>query len=337
MSELNGFGGSDGVSEVTSAAGDAVETVGSAVHEAGSNFGSEASGLSGIAEGAGNETGTIFGGGNGNEFGGSLNLETFGNETARNTEFLEAAQKSVENYHMQSIDQILSENGKYISEQDQIRIAAGADDIKAIEHDPNSGATGSHFFDGKETHIKVSAISPEQMERSTKHETNHFASFHNEVITSQPERNGYTVTRTVGTKELSFFYNNETQKEALIGINGQGLNEGLTTMYTNQQLAELSEAKGLAAERQGIYSEATGICKQLEGIVGPDSLKEAYYGGNMEGLKDQVDALGGEKSFEQLRDCLDRTISKDIVERRQAMLEAQDILARMYDAKGKEI
>ena len=46
MSELNGFGGSDGVSEVTSAAGDAVETVGSAVHEAGSHFGSEASGLS---------------------------------------------------------------------------------------------------------------------------------------------------------------------------------------------------------------------------------------------------------------------------------------------------
>ena len=52
------------------------------------------------------------------------------------------AQISVEHYHNESIAQILDMNGKYISEADQARIENGADSIRAVEHNPNSGYSG---------------------------------------------------------------------------------------------------------------------------------------------------------------------------------------------------
>ena len=64
-------------------------------------------------------------------------------------------------------------------------------------------------------------------------------------------------------------------------------------------------------------------------------MKEAYYGGNLQGLEAKVDALAGEKGYESLRDCLDRTLSKDYAERVEAMKDAQAILAKMYEEGGK--
>ena len=56
-----------------------------------------------------------------------------------------------------------------------------------------------------------------------------------------------------------------------------------------------------------------------------------YY---MDTLQEKVDALAGEKGYEALQDCLDRTLSKDPAERVEAMKEAQNILAKMYE-KGE--
>ncbi len=247
---------------------------------------------------------------------------------------LEQAQKDVEQHHHNSIVQILETNGKYMSEEDKARVLEGVESIRAVRHDPSSTRTGGYrFFGGKST-IEVAAISPEQMERSTKHETNHFTSKHREIIVPEPDKNGYTVYQTVGTRRSSWFHSVKTGEDFNFTTKGMGMNEGLTTMYTNRQLAELSEEKGMAAERQQIYAHATELCGQLEEIVGEDSLKEAYYGGNMKELEEKVDSLAGEKGFEELRDCLDRAISKDPEERVQAMKDAQAILAKMHDEGG---
>ena len=248
---------------------------------------------------------------------------------------LEQAQKDVESYHNQSITQILETNGKYMSESDRARVANGVDSIHAIEHNPSLGRSGSYLFSNGKSNIEVSAINQQQMERSTKHETNHFASKNREIIVPKPDKKGYTVYQTVGTRQSSWFHSNETGLDSNFTSKGRGLNEGLTTMYTNQQLTELSKEKGEAAERQGIYSHATELCNQLESRVGKDTLKEAYYGGNLQGLETRVDALAGEKGFESLRDCLDRTLSKDYSERVQAMKEAQTIMAKMYEGGRK--
>lgn len=251
-------------------------------------------------------------------------------------ETLEQAQKSVESYHQQSIAQILETNGKYMSETDRARVSNGVDNIRAVEHDPTRGRTGGYLFSNGKSNIEVSAISKQQMERSTKHETNHFASKNREIIVPEPDKKGYTVYQTVGTRQASWFHSNEKGLDSNFISRGRCMNEGLTTMYTNQQLTELSKEKGEAAERQGIYSHANELCSQLESIVGKDTLKEAYYGGNLHELVAKVDALAGKKGFESLRDCLDRTLSKDYAERVEAMKEAQMIMAKMYEEGGSK-
>lgn len=244
---------------------------------------------------------------------------------------IEQAQVTVESYHSQSISQILENNGKYMKENDIARIENGIDNIKAVEHNPSLGRTGGYLFYNGKSSIEVSAINNQQMERSTKHETNHFASKNREIIVPDPEKNGYTVYQTVGLRHSSWFHSNETGENSNYISNGRGLNEGLTTMFTNQQLTELSKEKGEAAERQGIYVHATELSKQLESLVGEDALKEAYYGGNTQKLERRVNALGGEKTYDVLRYCFDKTISKNYAERVQAMKEAQGLMAKMYE------
>ena len=249
---------------------------------------------------------------------------------------LEQAQRSIESYHQQSIVQILEANGKYMSESDKVRISNGTDELRAVEYNPVRGRTGGYLLSNGVSNIEVSALNQQQMERSTKHETNHFASKNREIIVPEPDKKGYTVYQTVGIRQSSWFHSNETGMDLNFTSRGRGMNEGLTTMYTNRQLTELSKEKGEAAERQEIYPHAAELCNQLESIVGEDTLKEAYYGGNLQGLEAKVDALAGEKEFESLRECLDRTISKDYAQRVEAMKEAQSILEKMYDEGGRK-
>ena len=246
------------------------------------------------------------------------------------------AQEMVENFHSLSVGQILEMNGKYMSENDMNRVSAGVNEIRAVEYDPDHNYTGVYSFYNGRSVIEVASIDPEQMERTTIHETNHFMSHNHEVFVPQPDRNGYTVFSTVGTREKSWFVSNETGERSEFTSKGEGMNEGLTTMFTNQQLMEISEEKGIAAERQNIYSHATEICKQLEDIVGEDTLKEAYYGGNLGKLEQQVNALAGEHGYESLRDSLDRTLSADWSERAISMMDAQRILNEMYKNGGME-
>lgn len=272
-----------------------------------------------------------------------ISSETSGNEIAINPEqtshgmnqiletpiTLEQAKISVEHFYNQSITQILDMNGKYISEADRRRIEDGVNSIKAIEHNPNSGRSGAFRTMNGKSSIEVSALSKDQMERTTKHETNHFASKNREIIVPMPDKGGHMVHQTVGMRHTSWFHNNITGENSGFETKGRGLNEGMTTMYTNEQLSALSNEKGEAAEREGVYSHATEVCKQLQETMGKDALGDAYYGGKTMALQEKMDAIGGKGTFEQFQSSMDKTISKDYAERVQGMKETQAILAKL--------
>ena len=209
MSEISGGGSNEGTSsgaEVSSSAevSTSVETSGE----------TEMNGT--------NEVGTSSGANGATEIGSAK--ETSGSEIAINPEqtshgmnqiletpaTLEQAQISVEHFHNQSIAQILDMNGKYISEADRGRIEDGVNSIKAVEHNPNSGRSGAFRTLNGKSSIEVSALSKEQMERTTKHETNHFASKNREIIVPMPDKGGHMVYQTVGMRHTSWFHKNAT-------------------------------------------------------------------------------------------------------------------------------
>lgn len=247
---------------------------------------------------------------------------------------MEQAQQNVESFHKQSVDQIMEMNGKYIPESSKERINNGVDSIKAIEKD-SDGKNKSHFsFSKGKSSIEVVNGDKTQMERSTKHETNHFTSFNREIIV--PGNKGYTVHKTSGVRQASWFHVNHTGENIPISANNRGMNEGITTMYTNEQLAAMDPEKGKTAAQQGIYPHATELSLQLQEIVGKDAVAQAYYGGDIKGLEAKVDALAGEKGFENLSKCMEKvTYTKDPAERVSAMKEAQDILAKMNEEAKK--
>lgn len=240
------------------------------------------------------------------------------------------AQAQVESVHHSALASILERDGAYISSQDHARIEAGITSIKALDN-IGSGKTGGYHFDSKNSSIRVASLNEAQRERSTIHETHHFASHNREIIVPMPDKGGYMVHNTVGTRQSSWFHSANTGENFGYTERGRGLNEGITTMLTNRQLTEISPEKGREAEQQQIYGHAVDLTTALESLVGESTLKDAYFGGNMQALESKVDSLAGEKEFGHLRDCLDRTISDNYAERVAATREAQEILAKMSE------
>ena len=249
---------------------------------------------------------------------------------------MEEAQKELDFYQNQSISKIIAMNGKYMSEADKERVQAGVNRSSAVWLDPNPEWIGKYSSKNGYSTMEVGINDRPHMRQTASHELNHHASTNKEIYVPEPERNGYSYYQTVGTRQIGIFHSFDTGEDSLIFDRGVGLNEGLTSLYTSQQMSELGDEQALIADQQEFYSTAKEICSQLENIVGEDTLKEAYYGGNMQGLEAKVDSLAGEKEFEALRDSLDRAISREQAVRDQALREAQDIMEKMYEAGGKK-
>ena len=100
---------------------------------------------------------------------------------------LDSLKRYAERCYHQSLEQILRTNGKYMSESNKHRIFNGAD-IMVMRHDQESRGTGFYQCNNGRSVITVCAIDPQQIEMSTIHETNHFASKHDEI--KIPNKNG---------------------------------------------------------------------------------------------------------------------------------------------------
>lgn len=243
-------------------------------------------------------------------------------------------QQQAEVIHQNTIASILQENGAYFSPKDAARVSQGADSIRVVQ-DLGEGVTGGYRYSEGKSSIQLLANSKNQLERSAIHETVHCSSFNREIIVPEPSKGGYMVYNTVGTRQASWFKSDKNGEISNYAEKGRGMNEGITTMYTNRELAKISQERALAAQRQQIYGHATDLCTALEGQVGEAPMKEAFFGGNMKALEDKVNELAGDKVFDSLRSCLDRAISDDYTERVAATREAQEILARMAERSKK--
>lgn len=243
-------------------------------------------------------------------------------------------QQQAEVIHQNTIASILQENGAYFSSKDAARVSQGADSIRVVQ-DLGEGVTGGYRYSEGKSSIQLLATSKNQLERSAIHETVHCSSFNREIIVPEPSKGGYTVYNTVGTRQASWFKSDKNGEISNYAEKGRGMNEGITTMYTNRELAKVSHERALAAQRQQIYGHATDLCTALEGQMGEAPMKEAFFGGNMKALEDKVNELAGDKVFDSLRSCLDRAISDDYTERVAATREAQEILARMAERSKK--
>ena len=169
----------------------------------------------------------------------------------------ESAKETVESNFKESIKEILKENGKYMSEKDLARVEKADVKITAKKGDPFIGRRGSYSYNKGRSSINIHAINERQIERTTRHESNHFASKNREVIVPQPDKHGYTVYKSVGTRTSSYFHSHNGISN--YSERGRGLNEGLTTMFSAEQLASKSPEKGLSARQQTLYAQAVEI------------------------------------------------------------------------------
>lgn len=245
---------------------------------------------------------------------------------------IENAQELAENAHKTSASQILELNGQYLTQEGKERLERGVDVIRAVPYRNGAENIGSFSYHDGKSEINICAIDVGQIERTTQHETNHFASYNMESI-ENPELSKKHVNKRSGIHCLEY---TEDSKKRIIEFVDQnrGFNEGITQMYTNRQLELQESGKGLEAARQNGYMFATELSEQVEQIIGVETVAQAYYGGKMEMLKKRIDVLGGNGTFERLSKDMDKvTYSRDFTERFWAMRDAQEILAMMSEGE----
>lgn len=245
---------------------------------------------------------------------------------------LEKAQENIEFFHNRSKEQILELHGEFISGESYDRIIKGVDSIRAVKYNQNKSSIGAFYYHNGETNIEVCNLDREQLERTTQHETNHFMSFNKEtqqfIDYESLERKCNKIS---GIHECEFVVDSKDNICEFKDLN-RGFNEGITQMYTNRQLEAIAPYKGELSARQNGYQYATELSEQVEGIVGPEMIAKAYYGGELKPLEEKINQLGGKGSFARFSKDIDVvTYSIDYVERLQAMRDAQGILASMSE------
>lgn len=254
-------------------------------------------------------------------------------ETPEKTE-LEMAEEQVEKVYEETSATLLENYGAYISKENMERVENGIDDIRVTEN-MERGKTGGYLYHDGKSSMTIASISEAQRERSTIHETLHFHSNHKEIYVPMPEKDGYMVYNTVGTRQSSWFHSAKTGENSGYSEKGRGMNEGITTVKTIEHLNSIDPEKGEEAEHNHVYEHAKEIITSLQEIVGKEAINEFYFGGSNHKLETKVNELVGDE-YEHLIDCLDRSIDKDsYAVRVEATKEAHQIISHMSERMEK--
>lgn len=247
---------------------------------------------------------------------------------------MEEAKVQTENKYQEAVNRIMAEKGQYMTAENKARIEAGIPNLTVTEYNREKGYTGR--FGGKHGNetIEVANKNPQQLTRTATHETTHFCS--NNVNRIIPQGNGtHTVYRESGICKVSYETNSKGNIWNVQSSN-RAFNEGLTTMYTNEQLAQMAENGELISTRNG-YQTVTEFSQEVNRIVGEAPVAAAYYGGDIKGLEDAVNKMAGdEKAFEKISSNMDIIQnSRSQESRSQAAREIQDILEKMEKYDGE--
>jgi hypothetical protein len=236
-----------------------------------------------------------------------------------------------------AINQVIEMYGDYLPPESVDRIQHGVESLDVINPCKDSVNIGSFSYHAGQSRITVCAIDERQVERTTQHEVNHFASFNREeVISDEAKYNENHISKVSGIHNMEYWENSNGEITSFRDLN-RGFNEGITQLYTIRQLEKLDPEKAIEASRQNGYMFATELTEQVEEVVGADVMFKAYYGGDLAALKGKLESAGGVGSFERLSKCMDTvTYSRDYAERIFAMREAHEILASAMEEIGYE-
>ena len=227
-----------------------------------------------------------------------------------------------------AISQVIEMHGDYLPTESVDRIQQGVESLDVINPIEDSVNIGSFSYHGGRSYIVVCAIDERQVERTTQHEVNHFASFNREEVISYDAEGDLThIKKVSGIHNMEYWENPKGEITSFKDLN-RGFNEGITQLYTIRQLENIDPEKGIEAARQNGYLFATELAEQVEEVVGKEVMQKAYYGGDFAALKNRLESAGGVGSFDRLSRCMDTvTYSRDYSERIWAMKEAHEILA----------
>lgn len=242
----------------------------------------------------------------------------------------------IENDYDRALEQILGENGKYMSDATRDR-AAGSCVIGACVPTGNElGVYRSDGLGGVPT-IEIMTRDPEIIHSTVQHEMNHRTANESHIVV--PDQYGHTIYLNSGFYHSGFYHSNITGRDLEIPgftAHGKGLDEGFTQHLVIEQITHQDAAKGEAAANENCYAAATALAAQMEAILGPDVCRSAYYGGKTGALTTEFDALAGrDGAFREFESWLDMTLSEDQAERDEAAARAMDILADLTERSGK--
>lgn len=254
---------------------------------------------------------------------------------------MQEAREYVNATHQNSVQSILTSHGQYMTQSGIERVQEGtkvnALTGRKMEARVGEGVAGYYTHLNGHSELNVRVMTYGQMERTTAHETQHFSSYNNEIWVPDLQRHSATVYSRTGLRETEMVQNQETGKVTVTGSKGQGLNEGMTNVYAHDKVAEINPENALENERNGSYPEATAMARELQGLVGKETMAEAYYGGNKEGLAQKVNEMArDETAFDRMQKAFDMAAYGDETTQERGVREIQTILATMYGNKPEE-
>lgn len=121
------------------------------------------------------------------------------------------------------------------------------------------------------------------------HETTHLCS-HKEDLFEEREDGSRKGTYSSGLLRVETEVDPDGVRHT--SVSNRAFNEGLTEMYTLRELS--SRGDWQAANAYNAYGPARGYCARLEGILDAGRLEDAYYGGKLDGLRDNMERLTGD-------------------------------------------
>lgn len=154
------------------------------------------------------------------------------------------------------------------------------------------------FREGK---IYIRDNNPEGIKHAVTHEVFHELSNKQRSVETKINEQGRAV---VISREISGIRDYQVRQQ-LDGpdrewiLKNVGLNEGITELYTLRELHSRGDATPLNA-----YTEQRRWAGKLEALAGKDAVADAYFGGNLVGLKNRVNELGNSSN------CWDRLSEK---------------------------
>ena len=177
--------------------------------------------------------------------------------------------------------------------------------------------------------IEMKGLSEEQVRHTTFHELGHVSSFYSKNVEMLDDDSGKTVEHIqTGVKTKTFVYSADGERlGSETVIENAALNEGITEYFARDAM-EKSGLDGTLIPTG--YQDALDLVTQLNELVGNETLRNSYFGGDCS-LKDVVNVLGeSPDTFGNLSRNLDLvTYSPDDGVRAQAKLAVNTCIVQM--------